>query len=230
MANGFCGHIKLPHRPRKTVTFKRMAATPVWVSGNAAFLFFPIVCVCVCGMCGSCCCDQSQFNRHRLKVNLQGAMKADRWELTAFSPTHIKAEANSGGFRGRRALLEATKRLGREEREARLKTGDSQEAEEQKGTESQKRLSLPLHRFKRIQTERNKKSYMMYESFLTKTFRWIFFGPILHSFFKPKWCWLLTCASLGEKPVQKNLIVSFCKYGQRKPYLRFSHPYVYKWY
>lgn len=39
------------------------------------FFFLP---QSMCVMCGSCCCDQSQFNRHRLKVNLRGAMKADR--------------------------------------------------------------------------------------------------------------------------------------------------------
>lgn len=82
------GHIKLPRPPWKTVALQQTEATPVRLSGNAPF--FPSS---VCGMCGSCCCDQSQFNRHRLKVNLQGAMKADRWGLTAVSPTHIKDTA-----------------------------------------------------------------------------------------------------------------------------------------
>lgn len=34
--------------------------------------------VCACEVYGSCCCDQPQFKRHRLKVNFQGAMKVDR--------------------------------------------------------------------------------------------------------------------------------------------------------
>lgn len=66
----------------------------------------------VCRTCSSCCCDQSQFNRHRLKVNLQGAGKADRWELTAFSPTHIKAVATVAASEEDGHFSKATKRLG----------------------------------------------------------------------------------------------------------------------
>lgn len=72
-----------------------------------------LVCVCVC-LRDSCCCDQSQFNRQRLKVNLRGAMKADRWGLTAVSPTYIKDADSSGGFSGRRALFKKNKETRRE--------------------------------------------------------------------------------------------------------------------
>lgn len=67
------------------------AATSVQLSEKAQF--FKRVCVCVFAARCARCCDQSQFNRHGLKVNLQGAMKADRWGLTAVSRTHIKAAA-----------------------------------------------------------------------------------------------------------------------------------------
>lgn len=55
------------------------------------------------------CCDQSQFNRRRLKGNLQGAVKTDRWKLTAVVvPALKRPRASTAGARQRDAVKDTT--------------------------------------------------------------------------------------------------------------------------